>query len=44
MPNASLNEKLDRVLDKTIVFELESDISDDKTALRAKGIISNLFS
>ena len=37
--NASLNEKMDRVLDKTDVFELKSDMSDVKTALRAKGII-----
>jgi acylphosphatase len=37
--NASLNEKMDRVLDKTDVFELKNDMSDVKTALRAKGII-----
>jgi acylphosphatase len=37
--NASLNEKMDHVLDKTDVFELKSDMSDVKTALRAKGII-----
>jgi acylphosphatase len=37
--NASMNDKMDRVLDKTDVFELKSDMSDVKTALRAKGII-----
>jgi acylphosphatase/uncharacterized protein YoxC len=37
--NASLNEKMDRVLDKTDVVELKSDMSDVKAALRAKGII-----
>ncbi|OPY56026.1 MAG: hypothetical protein A4E49_00326 [Methanosaeta sp. PtaU1.Bin112] len=37
--NASLNEKMDRVQDKNDVFELKNDISDAKTALRAKGII-----
>jgi acylphosphatase len=37
--NASLNEKMDRALDKTDVFELKNDMSDVKTALRAKGII-----
>lgn len=37
--NSSLNEKMDRVLDKTDVFELKNDMSDVKTALRAKGII-----
>ena len=37
--NASLNEKMDRVLDKTDVVELKSDMSDVKTSLRAKGII-----
>ena len=37
--NSSLNEKMDRVLDKTDVVELKSDMSDVKAALRAKGII-----
>ena len=37
--NASLNEKMDRVLDKTDVVELRSDMSEVKAALRAKGII-----
>ncbi|MFZ2471190.1 MAG: acylphosphatase [Methanothrix sp.] len=37
--NASLNEKMDRVLDKTDVVELKGDMSDVKAALRAKGII-----
>ena len=37
--NACLNEKMDRVLDKTDVVELKSDMSDVKAALRAKGII-----
>jgi hypothetical protein len=33
---------MDRVLDKTDVFELKSDMSDFKTALKAKGIILTL--
>ncbi len=37
--NASLNEKMDRVLDRTDVVELKSDMSEMKAALRAKGII-----
>ncbi|MGB5100028.1 MAG: acylphosphatase [Methanothrix sp.] len=37
--NASLNEKMDRALDKTDVVELKGDMSDVKAALRAKGII-----
>jgi len=37
--NSGLNEKMDRVLDKTDVVELKSDMSDVKAALRAKGII-----
>lgn len=37
--NTSLNEKMDRVLDKTDVFELKNDMADVKTALKAKGII-----
>ncbi len=36
--NRSLNEKLDKVLDKDIV-ELKADVSEIKAALKAKGII-----
>lgn len=37
--NQSLNEKIDRALDKSDIIELKSDVSEMKSALRAKGII-----
>ena len=37
--NQSLNEKLDRALDRSDIIELKSDVSEMKSALRAKGII-----
>ena len=37
--NRSLNKKMDKVLDKSEIIELKSDVSEMKSALRAKGII-----
>jgi hypothetical protein len=37
--HASLNDKMDKVLDKTDVEDLKSDMAEVKTALKAKGII-----
>lgn len=37
--NASLNYKMDRVLDKTDVSDLRSDMAEVKSALKAKGVI-----
>jgi len=37
--NRSLNKKIDKVLDKSEIIELKSDVSEMKSALRAKGII-----
>ncbi len=37
--NRSLNDKMDKVLDKSDILELKSDVADMKSALRAKGLI-----
>ncbi len=37
--NRSLNDKMDKVLDKSDILELKGDVADMKSALRAKGII-----
>jgi hypothetical protein len=37
--NHSLNDKMDKVLDKSEIIELKGDVSEMKSALRAKGII-----
>jgi len=37
--NHSLNDKMDKVLDKSEINELKGDVSEMKSALRAKGII-----
>ena len=37
--NRSINDKMDKVLDKSDILELKGDVADMKSALRAKGII-----
>ncbi|MCK9440096.1 MAG: acylphosphatase [Methanothrix sp.] len=37
--NRSLNDKMDKVLDKSDILELKGDVADMKSVLRAKGII-----
>jgi acylphosphatase len=37
--NKSLNDKMEKVLDKSDILELKGDVADMKSALRAKGII-----
>ena len=37
--NRSLNDKMEKVLDKSDIIELKGDVSEMKSALRAKGII-----
>lgn len=37
--NSSLNDKMEKVLDKSDIVELKGDVADMKSALRAKGII-----
>ncbi|OPY53132.1 MAG: Acylphosphatase [Methanosaeta sp. PtaU1.Bin112] len=37
--NQSLNDKMDRALDRSEIIELKSDVSEMKSALKAKGII-----
>ena len=37
--NRSLNNKMEKVLDKSDIIELKDDVSEMKSALRAKGII-----
>ena len=37
--NSSLNDKMERVLDKSDIIELKGNVSEMKSALRAKGII-----
>jgi len=37
--NRSLNDKMDKLLDKSDIIELKGDVAEMKSALRAKGII-----
>jgi len=37
--NSNLNDKMEKVLDKSDIIELKGDVSEMKSALRAKGII-----
>jgi hypothetical protein len=37
--NQSLNDKMDRALDRSEIIELKSDVSEMKSAIKAKGII-----
>ena len=37
--NRSLNNKMEKVLEKSDIIELKGDVAEIKSALRAKGII-----
>ena len=37
--NSSLNDKMEKLLDKSDIIELKGDVAEMKSALRAKGII-----